>query len=312
MIESPNRNHFKKALSLIIPIAAVFFFAIAANSQWDSIQAITFLPNVQLIFLSLPLLVLIFFLDAMGWHMIIRGMDAKITMGNSIRVWLISAFARYIPGIVWTYVSRIQLSNAYGVSTRITLSSIMVENIMLAFSALLCGLPVLYGVLTPVQFIILVLTITTSIIYFSNHRNLRNAVKLIPIPNKIKELINSAVIPNRTQFFFLSTYYLFFWLFFSVIFLIFSAALINTTHYNNYQLVMIACTFPLSFMLGFVVSITPGGIGIREGAMYFLLSLYITPSEALVLSICSRAWLVTGETLSAIVLVIFFKPALHQ
>ena len=56
--------------------------------------------------------------------------------------------------------------------------------------------------------------------------------------------------------------------------------------------------FTFSFVAGFVVLITPGGLGVREGVMSLLLSAYMPLPLAIAVSLFSRLWFMAAEVLA--------------
>ena len=51
----------------------------------------------------------------------------------------------------------------------------------------------------------------------------------------------------------------------------------------------------VSATVGFLVLIAPSGLGVREGVLAFLLSLYLPAPVAVTISLASRVWLTLAE-----------------
>jgi uncharacterized membrane protein YbhN (UPF0104 family) len=66
------------------------------------------------------------------------------------------------------------------------------------------------------------------------------------------------------------------------------------------RLPMVAGAFALSWILGFIVLISPAGLGVREGIFTFALRLVIPEPVAIIAALLSRVWITVGEGLLAL------------
>lgn len=57
----------------------------------------------------------------------------------------------------------------------------------------------------------------------------------------------------------------------------------------------ILAVFPGAWVVGFVLLLSPGGLGVREAALLKLLEGYVTASDALVIAAASRLWILLPE-----------------
>ena len=62
--------------------------------------------------------------------------------------------------------------------------------------------------------------------------------------------------------------------------------------------VLTAC-FAFAWIVGFLSFLTPGGLGIREGLLGLLLSNYMIPSQATLVALLCRLWMLSAEILLA-------------
>jgi glycosyltransferase 2 family protein len=58
---------------------------------------------------------------------------------------------------------------------------------------------------------------------------------------------------------------------------------------------LLGATYAAAWVIGFLSFLTPGGIGVREGVLAYLLGLWLPPGVAIVISLLSRLWIVAGE-----------------
>lgn len=90
------------------------------------------------------------------------------------------------------------------------------------------------------------------------------------------------------------------------------AQLIRSVHpCDSSELVAVGAAFCLAWVVGFLAFLTPGGLGVREGALaIFLVPLLPVPLPALV-AILARLWWTLGE-LMAIALAAIWMRGLRQ
>jgi len=97
----------------------------------------------------------------------------------------------------------------------------------------------------------------------------------------------------RQSLFFLGRYLLS-WVIYGMAFFIF---LLSLQAVPLYHFPAITSIFAASYTLGFLCLIVPGGLGVREGLLAALLSLYMPLPMATVVSLLSRLWFTAGELL---------------
>src|ERR1700722_12713030 len=64
--------------------------------------------------------------QAMGWHLVLRGLKQKITLSQSLHMWFMSLMTRWIPGPL-QWVSRLFLAKEYGVSPGVVGFALVIE-----------------------------------------------------------------------------------------------------------------------------------------------------------------------------------------
>lgn len=292
-------RHIAK-LKHVIPIVAFSFLVYIVLQNSDNLSSKTLSIDIPTLTLSTALLMIVFIADGLGWHLIVRALCVKERFSVTLPIWFYSSFTRYIPGIVWPYATRIKLCSDIGISKITTANSMLLENVFLASSALIASLPIalhhfdrsalaLFIILT-----IATITLTKPILLLSQ--------KIKSLPNVLTNAINSLLSISFRSILKLGFYYLMFWFCFSLSFGVFCLAITDSRLIEE-NIIYIAICFPISFFIGFTATITPGGLGIREGALYTLLLLYVEPQHAAILAIASRLWIISAELLIGLCLV---------
>jgi len=281
-------------LTIGLRIAALCALALLLVALWmrrADVMAIISDASPVLLLSASFLLVGAFIVDATGWALILRQLgETRLSRRQACWIWMASSISRYLPGGLWPYASRIAMAHNAGVKTGTTALSLVLETILLAVSALVVSLPALLGLagehfspIVAAAGIVLGLCILhPRVLSVGSHlpgRAGRMLAEIQPVP--------------YLKMLFLFSYYLVFWFLFGAAFTLFAHSLGIAI-----APMQAASVFALAFFLGFIAIFSPGGLGVREGALYFLLAPHIGSAAALTLSISSRLWMMGGELAS--------------
>lgn len=293
-----------KLIQIILTLLSLVFLGYALVSQWELISHLEWQVNYTLLLGSLFALVILCFLVAFGWHLILKSLGVTIHAKASITIWIFSSVTRYLPGFIWAYANRIIWTKKYGVSMVRGSTSMVMENLLMAVASLLVGLPALATTLNFKNNFILIAFLIIGMA-LSLHPTILSLLRFIP--GKIGQKFKEIEYPSFTKIIYLLLYYILLMIFFSLAFVWLAASLFNLTSTN---LLVLATSFPASFGIGFILFIFPAGIGAREATLYAILT-GILPTEAaiLILALGSRIWLITGELLTLAIATLFIKPS---
>ncbi|MCX4028335.1 flippase-like domain-containing protein [Endozoicomonas sp. SM1973] len=279
-----------KIINYLTLFLSGLFIAFIISTQWSEINKLTWSININLFIISLLFLSIIYYLAAMGWHLILKSDNQNILYLKSLQIWIFSAFYRYIPGIIWPYISRIHLTNKENISKASCIKSILIENVLISISSISVGLPTIYYILKS-NSVFMSLLLFLSILFISLLTIKKHAAHLIKSATKFFNLTPTKILK-------LFLFYFFYWILFSSNFFILYIALFGNSNIYSIKSIYIATSFSVSFLIGFISSLSPSGIGIREAALYSILILHIPIPEATILAIISRLWLIGGEIIT--------------
>lgn len=287
--------------ALIVPIS-LLCMALLVIDQWRQIADVGWSIDPQLLILSLIGLLVLFFLDAFGWHLILRSLDQEIAAKQSIRIWILSSLTRYLPGGFWPYVSRASLAAEQGVGIATSSISLYIETLLLVASALAVGFPAFMGaagIAVHPALVLVVLLACGALLH-------PKAISLLRlIPGRIGEAVATVRLPPLSRVIGLYIYYVLFWVLFGIVFVCFAYTIhpIPVSYWIH-----VGTTISLAFAIGFVLVFFPGGIGIREATLYFLLQPLLPHTACLLISIGSRLWIMLGEGLSLLLVSLWRRP----
>lgn len=292
----------KRVLNLAIVLLSVVFMALVVVDQWHRLQSVSWSFNLDFFVLAVIGIVALFLLDAYCWHLILRALNQSMPAILSIRIWVLSSITRYLPGGFWPYLSRISLARDRGLRVAALSISLYLETLLLAMSSLAVGLPALMGAAN------LPITPWTGgliLILFGLLMHPRIIALLRYVPGKIGRSMEQIELPGLARLAGLYVFYVLFWILFGVFFVCFVNAVYPVP---SDKMIQAGSSIALSFFIGYVIFFFPGGIGLRETTLYLLLIGSFPHEVCLLISISSRLWVMLGEGLSILLVLVMGTP----
>ncbi len=249
--------------------------------------------------LDYPLLIVSFFLFGLVylylikiWLSLLGRLDSHIPFWKMFKIWFLSNLGKYLPGKVWTVVGIIYLLEKEGVPKRKGLTTAIIGQALSVLSALLLSFILLGYTLyekifskNPAVFFLAIFFSIAVFIFIAYPKLLEMVINFglrlvkkegISLELKAKDLLAYLV------------YYALSWLLFGLAFIFFVKS-VTPVGWNLY--ISLTGAFAFSLTIGFMAVFVPGGLGVREGILVLLLSLYFPLPVATLLSIFSRLWI---------------------
>jgi uncharacterized membrane protein YbhN (UPF0104 family) len=239
------------------------------------------------------------------WKVLLGTLGESISLFNSISVLAVSQVGKYVPGKLWFTVGRMYLAKKHRVSEAKTAVSTVMEIALSLLAAIM-----LFGIAVA----LVPRSLVPSRAYY--------AFALIPIcilavyPPLLSRLTNFVLRRLRQpaveiKVSFAQTagvlgLYLLMWVVqgCGCYMLVSSFYPLAVT-----KLPMVAGAFALSWILGFVVLVSPAGLGVREGVFTFALKMVVPEPVAIIAALFSRLWITAAEGLLAVVFALLPKPS---
>ena len=283
-----NQPYFKflkkinfSGLKSIFFITSLSYFCIYF---FDNIDQISFDVNLERnginLFLSFLFCILSIYLNAYAWKYIVRWFGKEFKSNNLVSFYVLTNILKYVPGGVWHFVERFNFIKKIS-NPHIALYSTLIEPyFMLSGSFLLASLglifsPIYFFLIIPLvflnrKFIFLILKILGS---------LKGKVfEVLRLPNsndQFEERINIiSFFPTRALFLEIS--------FVLSKFIGFYFGLNTFYPSNTLEIIFLLVIFSLSWSLGLVVPTAPGGVGVFEACLLFLVGRNIPQNTILV------------------------------
>jgi hypothetical protein len=287
----------KKSAAFLVVLVIAYFLGIQLYRGWKDIPFSSLQFNyVWLVFSYLGLFAS-FACSIKAWQIILKGLGSKMSFARSWWVITASFLAKYIPGHVWVVGGRMILCKAEGVSEKISGTAMIIEMMGLVLGSLLAGIvcvPFLLtqGVPSWVWLMTIPAAVLTVLLFSPLLFILLRWVAKVFLKREVALSASSSMFAVAVALYFVSA-------------LIQGAAffcLIRTIDPISLKYLPGAIgLYNGAWAVGFLSLITPGGLGVREGAMAFLLKYFIPVPLAVIISILARLWITLFEVLVALI-----------
>lgn len=291
-------NVFYKRVFQVIIIGIVFFFlARILYRDWNKISTYDWDVNYYLLVFSFILMVANSLVISLGWNLILRLLGAVVGYRKALKIYLLTELGKYIPGKIWTMVGKVYFLEKEGVagvkaatSVVVRLAVHVVSGLLIFLVSLLFWTPAesvrrVYFLffLLPLGLLFLHPSVFGRTLNFALKRLKRDSIKFTLKYEHIILLI-------------------FFWCGWwvltgiSIYFLIVSIYPLSSA-----LLPAIIGICAITWLAGFFSFIVPAGLGIIEGMVVLLLSLYLPVYMATLIALLIRVLRTANNVLCAAV-----------
>ena len=257
-----------------------------------------------LLLISIVLAVFHFFGLSISWHALTKVFDCSLPLKQSLPIWSVTFFGRYIPGKVPYLMGRIMAYQSCGANLgSVTFVAILDNLFHIYIGTFVACITLLF--LQPLagfwKIGLLGAVALQSIIILNPHICRFVLSKIAKIKSlKLDESKHNITFIKLLKIFFiyLSSYLP---LAFGLFLLVRSFAFIP---FDNIGFLIGSMAFGVVF--GIIAIITPSGLGVREGFFAWLLRYFVAPELAAIISLAARIWLTTAELLYLLITIIWF------
>jgi len=238
-------------------------------------------------------------IGAINWYFLLKDNEVNVAIKNVQIIFLISQFAKYLPGNVGQYFGRVLWSKENGIPVALTLHTILLETIWNSSVAACLGFLSLVLFIDGTQnaflyqpwqlgiIITLLLLAPWLLTLFINNYCPTVATWVskgsqIPVPK-----LSTAVIVS-------SLYLCSFFLMGTILYLQ-SHSFFQLT---GGSIIQVTCLFSIAWITGFVTPGAPGGIGVREAMIVLLFSPIFGSGPAVGLGVILRVTTILGDALA--------------
>lgn len=290
-------------LGLLLTFAAMYYIVDSFVRGADEAGGISNLLqfDVRLFILSFVLMLLHLLAAAWSWMLVCGVAGAGISFGNAFNVHFLAQVGKYVPGKVWGALGKIGLSRKIGMTRTQTGHALILESLFIVAGCLLMSLPVIplaageVGLGSTVS--VLMVAASAVVVIFTAHPGAFRV--LLKLAGRIAGREIDIQDPGFGNVLRLLPVYI-------LVFLTQGLAFVFLARSFGISLPFWPGMFlmPTAVGIGFLAVFSPGGLGIREISLVWLIAAVmpeVEPGLASLVSIAARLWITLGEGLAFLV-----------
>ncbi len=289
-------RRFWLAAQVLLAALVLFFVGRSMAGNWAEIRGSARLIAVDPagLLAATGIILATYALLISAWRAVLLGWGEHLAYPSAARIWCLSNLARYVPGRIWQIAGMAAMAQRAGVSPWAAAgSAVIVQLLAIVTGALVTGLlvvesghPVLLAAGATVAALgvgVLATAPATALVTRLIARATGRDVTLKPVA--VGPLALSAAVTTLA------------WLAYGVALYFLVQGLLGTPRLPVGTAIG---AFTASYLVGLLAAFAPGGLGPREGTIYFLLQGPLGPGAATVVTIGSRLLMTATELLAGL------------
>lgn len=295
----------KSSAAVILIGAICYFLGRSLASNWQAFRSGDLHVTYPWILLGFLPLAASFALGVSGWQYILKSLGTKLSWTRCF--WTISGshLAKFIPGHVLALGGRVWLCDREGVAKVTAVTGVVIEMItQLAASTAVFTIYYLSAnrkvggiyFLTALALMVILLSLAHPLV-------LRKVWRFIP---RFGKAIEGNIAYPYSRVVILVAIYVAAWILQGA-----GVWCVARSCYSDLTITAIISTvgaYGGAYALGYISLVTPGGLGVREGALSYLLSGIIPLPLAIIVAIGTRIWLTVFDVAMTLISLKFYKP----
>jgi uncharacterized membrane protein YbhN (UPF0104 family) len=280
-------RRWRLAVQLLVTVVVLVLVARTVASNWNSYRALNFALHLRpgWLLLSLASLAIVSALQIESWRRILAGWAQSLRFLAGARIWFLANLGRYVPGKVWSVAGMVVLAEQEGVQRwAAAASAVAVQALGLGTAAALVAAATPHAA-SPLRLAGAALVALATVGLLAWKGALARLGRLVGATGEWRALPVGAVLAG-------SGLTLLSWCVYGFAFWALARGLGLPPALPPTDA---AGVFALGYILGLLALFAPGGIGVREGVFYVLLTPYLGSGGALALSVASRLELTVTE-----------------
>lgn len=288
-------NLYRIFLFLVLALAFYYIYD-QLQDGWSKLDQYRWSLSFGYLFVSIVVEFLYIVFGAWIWHRLLSYLGSEIGFWKSFRILQLAQLGKYLPGRIWAIGGQLYFGEQEGIPRSTLLWATGLQWFFNLLSGAIISLPFLY-VLVPLWVAIsgtLILSFLLSLGLFSAHVlwTVSGWLNRSPLEKPPTDPPRISPTQSLTIFFALGlAWFLFGFAFWSLI-----NAFIDLPLGAYYE---VSASFCGAWVLGALSFFTPAGIGVREGALVYLMGQFLLPSLAVIISIAARLWITMVELFCA-------------
>jgi glycosyltransferase 2 family protein len=235
------------------------------------------------------------------WRAVLGAWSAPVRFWTAASIWSVSSLARYVPGKLWQIGAMSALAHREGVSPVAATGSAVLGtlvNLAAGFAVVLATGWSLLGLASPgVRRAALIILAIAALALLVAPWVIGPALRLVE--RATGRRLDVGALPLRAILY-AAAGNLAAWVLYGLAFQLLARGVLGSAPGGAHTYIAV---YTLSYLVGYIVLVVPGGLGVREGVMIEMMPVVglADPGQAAVLAVASRLWLTILEILPGLV-----------
>ncbi|MEA3378607.1 MAG: lysylphosphatidylglycerol synthase domain-containing protein [Nanoarchaeota archaeon] len=288
--------HWKDIAKKFIVVAIFGYLLYRLYVSWGELASYNFDLNYWLLAISIIIFLIFYFLEGLGYDILLKIMHCRIPFKAVLKARYVSDMGRYIPGKIWTVLGRLYFLRRFKITKlQVIISSLLEMALMVSGGILIFFLSLFFWDYDFGNWIYFIFLFIPLALIFLHPKFLNLGIKII---GKISKKKQPRIESKYCDLLSALAFYLFYW----VVYGLGAFFIINAVYDLSYtKIPFIIGVFAISWFLGFVSFIAPGGLGVRDGLIVYFLMFIIPEPIAIIIALLLRIILTLIEGLYAFV-----------
>lgn len=287
-----THNRLRRVVAIMVVALVLGFMARSLYANWQSVQGYRWEFNYPLLVAAILAASGTLALYAWQWRFVVTRLGGRVSYPQAFRIFFLANLGRYVPGKVWQFLGWFYLGEQAGIGRVQTLTSISVNLGLQTLTGLALGLAVLTAIqgeeLRARYWPLLLLLVPLGLVAL-RPRTMETVLNW-GLRRLGREPVSLGLCTRDMAWFTLG--HLACWAAYGVSFFLF----VRSLHPVSLgSLPAMAAVYASAWVIGFLSLLTPGGLGVREGVLAYLLGFWLPAPIAIVVSLLSRLWIMAGE-----------------
>lgn len=281
-----------KSLKVIVPAVLIIILLLNIIRSWKSTPLNLEIVNWNFLVVGFFFLIITNLLSSVTWWQILKGLGEKVSFIIAFRVWVISNTGRLIPGVIWQYLGRIEMSyRALKVPRYKTSTSILIETTLVLVTGIILSFPLIFfqsnTILSRVLFLL-----TLLLLVILHPKILNRGLSLISKYIFRKQRLFKKHLLFKEIFLYFLLYLINFVLHAAALFFVIKGFVPSFSLIKIVELIPI---YSMSWVIGFITIFAPGGLGVTDLSLSYLLSPIIPLGQASAVALLYRLISIIAE-----------------
>jgi len=294
------RNRIRTVLSVLV-IALIFFF-LGRNllDGWATVRIEAWRLDPLRVLLSLAVLAVYYPLLVWNWSLLMGELGQPVSLRTALPIWLGSQLGKFLPGKVWTVAGRVYLAERAGLdAVKVSLTLLIEVGLVVVTGVLLAAVAVALGSDLPIpggRFFFLLLVPG----FVALHPKVFSLLVNVGLRVLRRPAVRLSWSARRHALLVVS--FLLSWVLYGGAFYLFLTSLsvtsASSTLHSWNGFLSVLCLHTLSWIVGFLAFVAPGGLGFREASLAFFLGSFMPAAAATLAALLARLWITVAELLA--------------